>query len=71
MYWDLVARAADQQPARYLAFATRTDDPGSRSDHNVWELLDSLPDHPIVERLHFVEPLAPEIQVLATPSKGE
>ena len=30
-YWDLVTRAADEGPARYFAFAVRTDGPGSRA----------------------------------------
>ncbi len=64
IYWDLVERAVDEQPARYFAFATRTDDPASESHRRVWELLDFLPDHPIAERLQFVDPLAPEIQAL-------
>jgi hypothetical protein len=67
VYWDLVARAADEQPVRYFAFATRTDDPVSRSYQLVWELLEYLPNHPIAERLQFVDPLASEIQALATP----
>jgi hypothetical protein len=67
LYWDLVARAADEQQFRYFAFATRTDDPASRSHQNVWDLLDHLPNHPIAERLQFVDPLASEIQALATP----
>ena len=67
LYWDLVARAADEQQFRYFAFATRTDDPASRSHQNVWDLLEHLPNHPIAERLQFVDPLASEIQALATP----
>ncbi len=65
IYWDLVERAADEQPACYFAFATRTDDPSADSHRRVWELLDALPDHPIAERLQFVDPLAPEIRALA------
>jgi hypothetical protein len=67
IYWDLVARAVDEQQFRYFAFATRTDDPTSRSYQNVWELLEYLPNHPIAERLQFVDPLASAIQALATP----
>jgi hypothetical protein len=68
-YWDLVARAAREQPACYFAFATRTDDPGSVEHQLVRQLLDYLPNHPIAEQLHFVDPFAPEIQALAIPSK--
>jgi len=67
IYWDLVARAADEQPARYFAFATRTDDPASGKHQALRDLLEYLPNHPIAERLQFVDPLAPEIQALATP----
>jgi hypothetical protein len=67
IYWDLVARAADEQPDRYFAFATRTDDPASVSYRRVRDLVEHLPDHPIAERLRFVDPLASEIQALAHP----
>jgi hypothetical protein len=62
-----MARAADEQPVRYLAFATRTDRLGSRSHEAVRALMDCLPNHPIAERLHFVDPLSPDIQALAVP----
>lgn len=65
VYWDLVTRAVDEQPTPYLAFATRTDDPASRSHQRARELLEYLPNHPIAERLQFVDPLGPEIQALA------
>jgi hypothetical protein len=65
LYWDLVARAADEQPARYFAFAMRTDAPGSLSYGRVRDLLEYLPHHPICKRLQFVDPLGPEIQALA------
>jgi len=67
MYWDLVMRAVDEQPACYFAFAIRTDDPHSESYRNVRELLDFLPNHPIATRLRFVDPLGPEIRALAIP----
>lgn len=66
VYWDLVARAADEQPVRYFAFAMRTDAPSAHSHQRVRELLEYLPHHPISERLHFVDPLGPEIQALAS-----
>lgn len=66
-FWDLMARAADEQPVRYLAFATRTDRIGSRSYEGVRALMECLPSHPIAERLHFVDPLSPEIRTLAVP----
>ncbi len=65
VYWDLVTRAADEQSARYFAFAMRTDAPRSRSYQRVRALLEHLPHHPICERLQFVDPLGPEIQALA------
>jgi hypothetical protein len=65
VYWDLVTQAVDEQPTRYLAFATRTDGPASAPHQRVRELLEYLPGHPIAERLHFVDALAPEIQALA------
>jgi hypothetical protein len=65
IYWDLVARAADEQPACYFACAMRTDAPASDKHKTVRDLLAYLPDHPIAERLQFVDPLSPEIQALA------
>jgi hypothetical protein len=67
VYWDLVARSAEEQPARYFAFAMRTHAPGSVAAERARTLLDYLPNHPIAERLHFVDPLGPEIQALARP----
>jgi hypothetical protein len=66
-FWDLVARAADHGPARYVAFAIRTDSPCSPPYRNARVLLDHLPYHPISRRLRFVDPLSPEIQALAAP----
>jgi hypothetical protein len=66
-YWDLVAEAAADQPARYFAFAVRTDAPGSVTHELTRRLLEHLPRHPIAERLRFVDPLGPEIRALATP----
>ncbi|MCZ6680873.1 MAG: hypothetical protein O7E52_26900 [Candidatus Poribacteria bacterium] len=71
IYWDLVERAADEQPARYFAFAIRTDGPGSAPHRRVRELLEYLPNHPIADRLKFVDPLAPEIRALAIPSSDK
>jgi len=68
IYWDLVAQAADDQPACYFAFAIRTDAPGSVTQERVRRLLEHLPNHPVAERLQFVDPLGPEIRALATPS---
>ncbi len=68
IYWDLVARAADESPACYFAFAIRTETPGSVTDLRVRELLEHLPQHPIAERLQFVDPLGPEIRALAIPA---
>jgi len=67
VFWDLVQRAVSEQRVPYVAFATRTDDPKSDSYKNVWELFSYLPNHPLAERLEFVDPLGPEIQALATP----
>jgi hypothetical protein len=64
-YWDFVARAADEGPARYAAFAIRTDSPDSDSYRRVSRLLEYLPQHPIAQRLCFVDPLSPEIRDLA------
>jgi hypothetical protein len=68
IYWDLVAQAADDQPACYFALAIRTDTPGSVTQERYRQLLEYLPNHPIAERLRFVDPLGPEIRALATPS---
>jgi hypothetical protein len=67
VYWDLVSRAVEEQPAKYLAFAIRTDAPDSEISLRVRALLEGLPEHPIAERLRFVDPLGPEIRRLATP----
>ena len=69
-YWDLVARAADEGPARYFAFAIRTDSPSSDMSRRVQALLEYLPNHPIAERLRFVDPLSPEIRALAKVSSS-
>ena len=66
-FWDLVARAADEGPARYAAFAIRTDAAGSEKHLRFRALLDHLPYHPISRRLRFVDPLSPEIRALAAP----
>ena len=64
-YWDLVAKAADDQPARYFTFAMRTDPPEAQSFQNVKALLDYLPLHPISERLQFVDARGKEMRALA------
>lgn len=66
-FWDLVARAADQGPARYVALAIRTDSPGSPEHLRARTVLDHLPNHPVSRRLRFVDPLSPEIRALAVP----
>jgi hypothetical protein len=65
MFWDLLARAAEEGPARYVAFAIRTDSPSSDSFRGVRALFEYLPHHPLAEHLRFVDPLAPEIRALA------
>lgn len=65
IYWDLVERAADEGPARYIAFAVRTDAADSANHHRARTLLEYLPSHPIAQRLRFVDPLSPEIRALA------
>jgi len=64
-YWDLMERAADEGPARYIAFAVRTDGPGSVTSERQRILFEYLPKHPIARRLRFVDPLSPEIRALA------
>ena len=64
-YWDLMERAADEGPARYIAFAVRTDAPSSRTFRQAQALFEYLPRHPIARRLRFVDPLSPEIRALA------
>jgi hypothetical protein len=66
-YWDLVARATDEGPAPYFAFAIRTDGPDSPSHQRARALLEYLPSHPLSGRLHFVDPLSPRIAALARP----
>jgi hypothetical protein len=66
-FWDLVARAADEGPACYVALAVRTDPPGSAGHRMARAVLDHLPSHPISQRLRFVDPLSPEIRALAAP----
>ncbi len=65
-YWDFVARAADEGPARYAAFAIRTDAQDSTAFQRVSRLLEYLPQHPVAKRLCFVDPLSPEIRSLAS-----
>ena len=66
-YWDLVARAVEDQPVRYFAFASRTEAPGSPSFQRVRSLIEYLPEHPLAKRLQFVDPLGLEIRALAVP----
>ena len=66
-FWDLVARAADDGPARYAAFAIRSDAAGSETHLHARTLLEHLPNHPISRRLRFVDPLSPEIRALVAP----
>lgn len=70
-YWDLVERAADEGPARYVAFAIRTDALDSRTHRMARAILEYLPSHPIARRLRFVDPLSPEIRALASEGMGE
>ncbi len=58
LYWDLVAQHLNSMRLPYLAFAVRTDAPGSESVARLREVMDLLPRHPLVRRLHFVDPLA-------------
>jgi len=67
IYWDLVAKAVDDQPVCYFAFAIRTDGPGSLMNERIRQLLEYLPKHRIAARLRFVDPLGPEIRSLAMP----
>jgi hypothetical protein len=69
-FWDLVARAADQGPARYAAFAIRSDAPGRVTHLRAQALLEHLPNHSISRRLRFVDPLSPEIRSLVAPYTG-
>jgi hypothetical protein len=64
-YWDLVERAADEGPARYVALAVRTDAKGSMTYERSRALFEYLPRHAIATRLRFVDPLSPEIRGLA------
>jgi hypothetical protein len=70
VYWDLIARAVAEQPAKYVALAIRTDAPASRTHRGVCALLEGLPGHRIGKRLRFVDPLDPEIRRLATTTGG-
>jgi hypothetical protein len=45
----------------------RTETPGTTTDQRVRGLLEYLPQHPIAERIRFVDPLAPDITSLAVP----
>src|SRR5215470_8344063 len=69
-YWDLVAQAADEGPVRYFAFAIRTDGLDSLSHRRARALLEYLPSHPLARRLHFIDPLSPQIAALARPAVG-
>ena len=65
VYWDLVDRAIEEQPARYVAFAVRSDAPDSAIGRRTLAMVRGLLDHPLGKRLHFVDPLGPEIRRLA------
>jgi len=70
VYWDLVARAVEEQDARYVAFAIRSDAPDSEIGRHTLSLVQGLVEHPIGKRLQFVDPLAPEITRLALRPAG-
>lgn len=70
VYWDLVARAVDEQAVSYAAFAIRSDAPESALGRHTLALVQGLVGHPISKRLRFVDPLDPEIRRLAEVPVG-
>jgi len=56
-YWDLVERELSSMRKPYLSLGIRTDTPGSVPVTRAERILDALPDHPLAQRLRFVDPL--------------
>jgi len=56
-FWDAVAREVDAMRRPYVSFAIRTDDPESLISQRAHALFEALPQHPLVERLRFGDPL--------------
>lgn len=56
-YWDLVSAELSIMHRPYLSLAVRTDSPGSPPIAHAQELLTSLLEHPLSERLEFVDPV--------------
>lgn len=56
-YWDVVARQLESMNRPYLSLGIRTDSPDSAMMVRVRRLFDELPQHPLAERLRFLDPL--------------
>jgi hypothetical protein len=56
-YWDLVQRELDSMHRPYLSLAIRTDADYSSNASRVREIFNALPQHPLAERIQFVDPL--------------
>ena len=56
-YWDSVERQLDSMKQPYLSLAIRTDADDLKIAARVRRLFEALPQHPLAERLRFVDPL--------------
>jgi hypothetical protein len=56
-FWDLVAREVDLMDRPYVSLGVRTDRHDAALTGRVYRLFAALADHPLVERLRFVNPL--------------
>lgn len=56
-YWDLVARQLRSMRRPYLSLAIRTDADDLKIAARVRRLFEALPEHPLAQRLRFVDPL--------------
>jgi hypothetical protein len=56
-YWDLVEHQLDTMHRPYVSLAIRTDPPDSVRRHKIERMFRELANHPLAERLHFVDPL--------------
>ena len=69
-FWDLIGRAADESPLPFMSIAIRSDPPTWGSQQIARELMAALPNHPLAERLAFVDPLAFAALPAGEPSRA-
>jgi hypothetical protein len=56
-YWDLIEHQIASMDRPYVSLAIRTDPPDSIRRHKIQRMFNELTNHPLAERLRFVDPL--------------